>query len=184
MLAPSPPPPLPPAAPLPYPPRSPGSLDRTVRLWDLQEGMPVSISRPHGGTVRAVALDDAALFSGGSDHVVRLWESSTAAAEAAAPAAAASRARPGGEDGGMDFELDRSGDLLLLPGGSSDDEAAAARRGSGGSGGGGGLLFDLSRGERLLAGHIGPITSLSLTAAALYSGSWDTSVRVWQRSEG
>jgi hypothetical protein len=47
----------------------------------------------------------------------------------------------------------------------------------------GSRLFDLASKERKLAGHIGPITSLSLTRAALYSGSWDTSVRVWQRSE-
>jgi hypothetical protein len=41
-----------------------GSLDRTIRLWDLTYGMPLSISRPHGGTVRAVALDHALVASG------------------------------------------------------------------------------------------------------------------------
>jgi WD40 repeat protein len=42
-----------------------GSLDRTIRLWDLTFGMPLSISRPHGGTVRAVALDHTLVASGG-----------------------------------------------------------------------------------------------------------------------
>jgi WD40 repeat protein len=41
-----------------------GSLDRTIRLWDLTYGMPLSISRPHGGTVRAVALDHSLVASG------------------------------------------------------------------------------------------------------------------------
>lgn len=41
-----------------------GSLDRTIRLWDLTYGMPLSISRPHGGTVRAVALDHTLIASG------------------------------------------------------------------------------------------------------------------------
>ncbi|KAI8466040.1 MAG: WD40-repeat-containing domain protein [Monoraphidium minutum] len=131
------------------PPPVAGSLDRTVRLWDLRDGVPVSASRPHGGTVRAVALDDAALVSGGSDHVVRLWEA--------------------GGGGGSS---------------SGDDERMDELECGGGGGGGGGALFDLASGPgRLLAGHIGPITSLSLSAAALYSGSWDTSVRVWRRAD-
>jgi WD40 repeat protein len=154
-----------------------GSLDRTVRLWDLSEGMPVSISRPHGGTVRAVALDDTALFSGGSDHLVRLWDSAASLSAAASASAAVPR---GGGGGGGGAEPGAEPDLLLLPGGSSDDDEGG---GSAGGGNSGGPLFDLSRGERLLPGHIGPITSLSLTGAALYSGSWDTSVRVWQRSD-
>jgi WD40 repeat protein len=118
-----------------------------VRLWDLAAGVPVSVSRPHGGTVRAVALDDGALASGGSDHAVRLWDASASSAAAAAA----------GEEGAFD-PADRGG-------------------------GGGGPLFDLSAPGRPLAGHIGPVTSLSLTRAALYSGSWDTTVRVWSRSD-
>eukprot|EP00775_Hariotina_reticulata_P009993 gene9993-10148_t len=35
-----------------------GSLDRTVRLWDLNYGMPFSISRPHGGTVSVLKYQD------------------------------------------------------------------------------------------------------------------------------
>lgn len=41
-----------------------GSQDRTVRLWDLNYGMPLSISRPHGGTVRCAGLcSDAEILS-------------------------------------------------------------------------------------------------------------------------
>jgi WD40 repeat protein len=52
--------------PLPLPLPAAGSLDRTIRLWDLTYGMPLSISRPHGGTVRAVALDHTLIASGGA----------------------------------------------------------------------------------------------------------------------
>ncbi|MEW5306937.1 MAG: hypothetical protein WDW36_009365 [Sanguina aurantia] len=52
-----------------------GSLDRTVRLWDLQAGMPSSVSRPLGGTVRCLAMDSALLVSGCTDHSLRLWTS-------------------------------------------------------------------------------------------------------------
>lgn len=43
-------------------------------------------------------------------------------------------------------------------------------------------LFDISAPESAtLLGHIGPVTSLSLTPTALYSGSWDYTVRRWER---
>lgn len=44
-------------------------------------------------------------------------------------------------------------------------------------------LYDLMRRERQLRGHIGPVSCLSLTDEALYSGSWDCSVRCWRRSD-
>ncbi|WIA30910.1 hypothetical protein OEZ86_000962 [Tetradesmus obliquus] len=71
-----------------------GSLDRTVRLWDLKYGMPLSISRPHGSTVRAVALDAQLVASGSSDNVVRLWHARNASEGASLldPAAAAEAA--------------------------------------------------------------------------------------------
>jgi hypothetical protein len=72
----------------------PGSLDRTVRLWDLKYGMPLSISGPHGSTVRSVALDAQLVASGSSDNVVRLWHArnATEGASLLDPAAAAEAA--------------------------------------------------------------------------------------------
>jgi WD40 repeat protein len=71
-----------------------GSLDRTVRLWDLKYGMPLSISRPHGSTVRSVALDAQLVASGSSDNVVRLWHArnATEGSSLLDPAAAAEAA--------------------------------------------------------------------------------------------
>lgn len=109
-----------------------GSLDKTVRLWDLAAGMPLSVSRPHGGTVRAVAMDARAVISGCTDHLLRVWDAR-----------------------------------------SEGDSAPAA------------AMFDLSvPADRLLRGHIGPVSSLCLTEAALYSGSWDYTVRAWRRGGG
>ncbi|PNH09827.1 F-box/WD-40 repeat-containing protein [Tetrabaena socialis] len=58
------------------------SLDRTVRLWDLQSGLPLASSRPHGGTVRCLALDPTLLASGCTDSIVRLWHPSPGPAPA------------------------------------------------------------------------------------------------------
>jgi WD40 repeat protein len=65
-----------------------------VRLWDLKYGMPLSISRPHGSTVRSVALDAQLVASGSSDNVVRLWHArnATEGASLLDPAAAAEAA--------------------------------------------------------------------------------------------
>lgn len=54
-----------------------GSLDRTVRLWDLASGLPLACTKPQKGTVRSVALDDHLLLSGGTDHAIRLFTSHT-----------------------------------------------------------------------------------------------------------
>eukprot|EP00884_Botryococcus_braunii_P022177 jgi/Botrbrau1/8643/Bobra.0196s0037.1 len=51
-----------------------GSLDKTVKLWNLEAGMPVSSSRLHGGTVRALAMDPFMLVSGSSQEGnLRVW---------------------------------------------------------------------------------------------------------------
>ncbi len=47
-------------------------------------------------------------------------------------------------------------------------------------------LFDVdpqSGQEHVLRGHIGPVSALSLTEDALYSGSWDYTVRTWKKRD-
>jgi WD40 repeat protein len=142
-------------------------MDRTVRLWDLSCGMPLCTSRPHGGTVRALCLDHDLAASGCSDNVVRLWHRSSAEASSAddvyeaedmdAPADAV--------DGGAGGQYDAS------VGGGTVRSAAAASS----------CCFNLEATPQQLRGHIGPVTCLSLTEGALFSGSWDYSVRVWRR---
>ncbi|GMH40385.1 hypothetical protein BSKO_08289 [Bryopsis sp. KO-2023] len=51
-----------------------GSLDKTVRLWDLEGGIPLSCSKLHGGTVRRLAIGQDTLVSGSTDAVLRVWD--------------------------------------------------------------------------------------------------------------
>lgn len=182
-----------------------GSLDRTVRLWDLHYGMPVSISRPHGGTVRSVCLDQHLVASGSSDNVIRLWHArgATAGASFLDPAIASDTAALV-QDGVHGLGL--AEDLMEMDGPADDDVppaghlSAAVLAGVAGSSAAtaGGVpvthgpysvvtgeadesLFDLSLPAQQLRGHIGPVTSLCLTDTCLYSGSWDYTVRCWRR---
>ena len=41
--------------------------------------------------------------------------------------------------------------------------------------------FKLAANTRLRGGHSGPVTVLELSDSALYSGSWDFTVRIWER---
>ncbi|KAL2621532.1 hypothetical protein R1flu_001737 [Riccia fluitans] len=47
--------------------------DQTVRLWNMEGGLPVSCSRALGDTIRAIAVDTEMLAVAGTEAVVRLW---------------------------------------------------------------------------------------------------------------
>ena len=115
----------------------PGSLDKTIQLWDLRTGLSSSCSRPHGGTVRCIAMDERVLVSGCADKSMRAWF----------PALSEDW-----DDGDLCFEEGRSP-----------------------------ALFDLAAPHVSLPDHRGPVSSLCLTDSALYSGSWDCTVRTYSR---
>lgn len=103
--------------------------DQVVRMWDLEEGLSITSSRPLGCTIRAVAADTKLLVAGGTDGFIHGWKV---------------------EDGNPH-------------------------------------LFDLraphnQNTEFRVWGHEGPITCLALDFGKMYSGSWDMTVRVWDRS--
>ncbi|XP_042001648.1 F-box/WD-40 repeat-containing protein At5g21040-like [Salvia splendens] len=103
--------------------------DQVVRMWDLEEGLSITSSRPLGCTIRAVAADTKLLVAGGTDGFIHGWKV---------------------EDGNPH-------------------------------------LFDLraphnQNMEFRIWGHDGPITCLALEFGKMYSGSWDMTVRVWDRS--
>lgn len=106
--------------------------DQVVRVWNLEEGLPLVCSRPLGETLRAIGVDMELLAVAGSDAVIRLW-----------------RAIP---------ECPQLFDVAGIWGGPNSKGA-----------------------EICLYGHNGPITCLGLDAANIYSGSWDMSIRVWDR---
>lgn len=102
--------------------------DSILRIWDLEECLPVTWSRPLGYTLRAIAVDMKMLVVGGTDANVRVW-----------------RALPG-----LFHIFDVAG---VIPGTS----------------------------EMVLSGHDGPITSVGLDETRICSGSWDMTVKVWDR---
>jgi WD40 repeat protein len=59
-----------------------GSMDQTVRLWDVRTGTVLAELRGHTGGVRTVAFspDGTRLASGSMDQTVRLWDPHTGAA--------------------------------------------------------------------------------------------------------
>ncbi|KAI5912223.1 DUF4062 domain-containing protein [Thauera sp. 2A1] len=52
-----------------------GSIDHTIRLWDLSKGIESQVLEGHGGWVKALAvLPDGRLVSGSRDATIRLWD--------------------------------------------------------------------------------------------------------------
>ncbi|KAE8673647.1 F-box/WD-40 repeat-containing protein [Hibiscus syriacus] len=103
--------------------------DSIVRMWDMEEGLSISLSRPLGCTIRAVAADTKLLVAGGTDGFIHCWK----AVE------------------GLEHFFDLTG-------------------------------VEKPNTEHRLWEHEGPITSLALDLTRIYSGSWDMTVRVWNRS--
>lgn len=163
-----------------------GSLDRTVKLWDLSSGLPLCSSKPHKGTVRCLAMDADCLVSGGSDPTLRLWLAQRGAAPPPAKRSGGSSragrlstlAAAGGDGDDDDDETEERGDD------GEEEDGGGVRRQQGSAGLARRPRFDVSaRPDFLLKGHTGPVTSMCLTESALFSGGWDYTVRVWRRRQ-
>ncbi|MCO5580293.1 hypothetical protein L7F22_034159 [Adiantum nelumboides] len=101
--------------------------DSILRIWDLEECLPLSWSQPLGTTLRSIAVDMRMLVVGGTDAKIRMWKAITALKH---------RFDVGGACGS----------------------------------------------QIVLSGHEGPITSLSMDELIICSGSWDMSVKLWDRN--
>lgn len=141
-----------------------GSLDKTVRLWDLQTGAKLRTLLGHKRFVTSLAFspDGRQLISGSNDRTARVWN------------------------------LD-SGDCVLILEGHADsvnavgfvDDGHCALTGSSDSSL---RLWELHHGTTLkeFTGHTQPVTSLSTspTASFFVSGGWDNTVRLWELTTG
>jgi WD40 repeat protein len=107
-----------------------GGYDYVVRMWDLEEGFSMGVSKSLGCTIRAISADSGLLVAGGTDAFIQCWKA-----------------------------IEGNPHLFDLTGSNSN-----------------------SNFEFRLWGHEGPITCLDLDLTRIYSGSWDMSVRIWDRS--
>jgi len=125
----------------------------------------------HSGAVKAVRLcpEMDLLVTGSSDRTVRLWDLSSAC--------------PRGKSllhGGTARCL--AVDASLIASGSSDGFIRCWRAWPGAKPGACPFVVTGEQPKKL-AGHTGPVSSLELAGRHLYSGSWDMTVRRWERDE-
>ena len=138
-----------------------GSVDNTIRLWDVATGAETARLEGHSHRVDALCpLPDGRLASGSGDSTIRLWDVATGA----------ETARLGGYSGGVAA-------LCLLPDG----------RLASGSGDSTIRLWDVATGAETarLEGHSRKVAALCLLPdGRLASGSWDNTIRLWDVAAG
>lgn len=53
------------------------SMDKTIKLWDIQDGKLIDTLEGHSSAVEAIVLNEQILASGGLDNIIILWDLST-----------------------------------------------------------------------------------------------------------
>ncbi|MBS0604666.1 MAG: WD40 repeat domain-containing protein [Verrucomicrobia bacterium] len=130
-----------------------GSLDRTIKIWDLNTNTRTGTLQGHNSPVSSLALGGRRLFSGSLDRTIKIWDLNTNTCTATLH---------GHNDSVR--SLASSGQRLFS--GSLDGTIK---------------IWDLSTNTctATLHGHDGPVTSLALDGQRLYSGSLDTTIMIW-----
>jgi WD40 repeat protein len=148
-------------------------VDREFRSKSFMGRFSVDVLRGHSEDVRTVFLLAPAnlIFTGGHDSVVRMWDMEEGLL--------IDESRPFG----CTIRAIAADSRLLITGGSKAFiQCWRAIEGASN-------LFQISgygsnqNSEFRLWGHEGPVTCLALDPARIYSGSWDMTVRVWDRSQ-
>jgi WD40 repeat protein len=142
-----------------------GSLDATLRLWDLRAGQELAVLSGHKGAATSVAYlgPGTRAVSGGRDQTVRLWD-----------LADARLLRTLEGHGETVSAVDASPDGLRVASASWDGTVR---------------IWDLRRGTvdaRVLEGHQAQVTAVrfSTDGGAVVSGGWDGMVRIWEAAGG
>lgn len=148
-------------------------VDREFQSRSFMGRFSVDVLRGHNEDVRTVYLLASAnlIFTGGHDSVVRMWNMEEGLL--------IDESRPFG----CTIRAIAADSRLLVTGGSKAFiQCWRAIEGAS-------HLFHISgngtnqNSEFRLWGHEGPVTCLSLDSTRIYSGSWDMTVRVWDRAE-
>ena len=154
-----------------------GGVDRKAILWDAQYFAFRSVSKPFGGAVKCATMDDSILAVGSSDHRIRVWLNQHDGEYDA-------RTRLVRDDWQhfLDVNDERHPDEQSYDTGDRIQYFREKSNWYAGQSVDRRFPFHLE-GERmvLVNGHCGPVSSLATTQAALFSGSWDDSVRVWDK---
>ncbi|WOL18828.1 F-box/WD-40 repeat-containing protein [Canna indica] len=51
-----------------------GGYDQIIRMWDMEEGLSIAVSRPLGCTIRAITADSEILVAGGTSAFLHCWK--------------------------------------------------------------------------------------------------------------
>ena len=141
-----------------------GSVDNTLRVWDLDTGACTAVLEGHQGEVMGVTVttDGRRAVSGSADRTVRVWDLDTGACTAVF-------ARHGGAVAGVAVTTD-------------------GRRAVSGSADRTLRVWDLDTGActAVLEGHQGEVTGVAVTVDGrrAVSGSFDNTLRVWDLDTG
>ncbi|KAK4780124.1 hypothetical protein SAY87_016230 [Trapa incisa] len=141
-------------------------VNRELRSKTFMGKYSVDLLHGHSEAIRAVFILASAklVFTAGYDRTVRMWDMEDGLITSSRSLGCTIRAV--------------SADTKLLVAGGTDGFIHCWRAVEGSQ-----HLFDLrDQNELRLWEHGGPITSLALDIARIYSGSWDMTVRVWDRS--
>jgi WD40 repeat protein len=183
-----------------------GSLDGTLRLWDLATGETLRTLEGHSNGVSAVAVsaDGRRALSGSADHTLRLWDLATGATlrtlkghsnavSAVAVLADGRRALSGSNDNTLRlWDLATGATLRTLEGHANWVRAVAVladgSHALSGSADHTLRLWDLTTGEalRTLEGHTDGINAVAVLADGrrALSGSADKTLRLWDLATG
>jgi len=142
-----------------------GSLDGSVKLWDVESGAPLWTVGPINGLLSlAFAPDGRTLASGGNETTIRLWDAKLGTALADLP-------HPGAV-----FSLAWSADGCLLASGGFDGHIRLWQRQPTGPAL---CVQTLSRHSNLVRG-----LAFAPDGSRLASASWDSSVKLWELESG
>ncbi|MEP0856596.1 serine/threonine protein kinase [Trichocoleus sp. DQ-U1] len=141
-----------------------GSLDNTIKLWNLNTGQEISTLKAHSKSVGAVAIspDGQILASGSWDNTIRLWNLKKADKV---------RTLIGHSSQVVSVAFSPNGEILAS---SSLDNTIK--------------LWDLKTGQEIhnLSGHSNWVVSIAFSpdGQMLASGSWDNTVKLWNLNNG